>query len=350
MGYNNRKSEIRNQKSAAFTLVELLVVITIIGILIALLLPAVQAAREAARQSQCSNNLRQLGMACLQHESRQGFFPTGGWSCHLVGDADRGFDERQTGGWIYNILPFMEQEALHSLPSDGAPANFNAKQKAGAKILMATALLVTICPSRRSAVPLPVHPRLHLYAWNYDTPDVVSKTDYAANCGDQAYNFNGFADPSTIAEGETAGYKWLPQPGYPLPTGVSFERSKITVAQITDGTTNTLLVGEKYLNPDDYTSGQDIHCVDCESMFSGYNDDQFRTTGHVNATSNYPLPPLPDRPGYPDGSRFGSAHASACGFVFCDGSVQWLSYSIDPSVFGYLGNRKDDQLIDGSKF
>ena len=98
-----------------FTLVELLVVITIIGILIALLLPAVQSAREAARRTQCSNNLKQLALACLVHESTHGFFPTGGWGWHWVGDPDMGFDLKQPGGWIYNILPYIEQGALHDL-------------------------------------------------------------------------------------------------------------------------------------------------------------------------------------------------------------------------------------------
>ena len=83
-----------------FTLVELLVVIAIIGILIALLLPAVQAAREAARQSQCKNNLKQLALGCLNHENAYKQFPTNGWGYSWVGDADRGFDWRQPGGWI----------------------------------------------------------------------------------------------------------------------------------------------------------------------------------------------------------------------------------------------------------
>ena len=73
-----------------FTLVELLVVIAIIGILVALLLPAIQAAREAARRNSCKNNLKQLALGCLNHESSAGYFPSGGWGNNWVGDADRG--------------------------------------------------------------------------------------------------------------------------------------------------------------------------------------------------------------------------------------------------------------------
>ena len=102
-----------------FTLVELLVVITIIGILIALLLPAVQAAREAARRLQCQNNLKQLALGCLNHEQSQGYLPAAGCGKPMpwlwVGDPDEGFGKQQHGGWFYNILPFIEQQALHDL-------------------------------------------------------------------------------------------------------------------------------------------------------------------------------------------------------------------------------------------
>ncbi len=106
------------KRQFGFTLVELLVVITIIGILISLLLPAVQSAREAARATQCSNNIRQMAVACLHHTEAQGHFPTGGWGWRWAGDPNRGFNHRQPSGWHYNILPYLEQETLHQLGAE----------------------------------------------------------------------------------------------------------------------------------------------------------------------------------------------------------------------------------------
>jgi prepilin-type N-terminal cleavage/methylation domain-containing protein len=102
-------------KRRAFTLIEVLVVIAIIGILIALLLPAIQAAREAARSTQCKNNLKQIGQASLSHLDAQKTLPTGGWGYHWIGDPDRGFGQGQPGGWAYNILPFIEEKAIRDI-------------------------------------------------------------------------------------------------------------------------------------------------------------------------------------------------------------------------------------------
>ena len=108
MGASPRTHRVR----WAFTIVELLVVIAIIGILVAMLLPAVQAARESARRQQCSNNLKQLTLAAFNHHHAARQFPTGGWGWWWVGDPDRGFSNRQPGGWIFNLMPFTEKARL----------------------------------------------------------------------------------------------------------------------------------------------------------------------------------------------------------------------------------------------
>ena len=107
------------RKQNAFTLVELLVVIAIIAMLVTLLLPAVQAAREAARRSQCQNNLKQLGMGCLNLESALGHYPPGGWGWAWVGDSDQQSNRDQPGGWIFGILPFMEESGFYNAAGDG---------------------------------------------------------------------------------------------------------------------------------------------------------------------------------------------------------------------------------------
>ena len=100
-----------------FTLVELLVVIAIIGILVALFLPAIQAAREAARRSQCVNNLKQVSLGAINHESAFRVFPSTGLGHGWVGDPNYGHGPKQPGGWIYNTLPFIEEQTIHDMGS-----------------------------------------------------------------------------------------------------------------------------------------------------------------------------------------------------------------------------------------
>ncbi|HBO43621.1 MAG TPA: hypothetical protein DD670_06765, partial [Planctomycetaceae bacterium] len=168
----------------AFTLVELLVVIAIIGVLIALLLPAIQAAREAARRARCTNNLKQIGLATLAHESAHGYFPTGGWGWKWVGDPDRGYGTRQPGGWIYNILGFMEQAELRGRGA-GQPSAAKALTLAG---MIQVPLDTFLCPTRRSggdgAAVKGRYASLCYYNVNAGSGIPEAKTDYAVNVGD----------------------------------------------------------------------------------------------------------------------------------------------------------------------
>lgn len=328
---------MQNQKCTGFTLVELLVVITIIGILISLLLPAVQVAREAARRLQCSNHLRQLGLAALNHESAQGHFPTGGWDAYWVGDPDRGFGVKQPGGWIYNVLPFMEQQALHDLQMGKSGTD---RTDAAAQMVQ-TALPAMNCPSRRSAIPYPN--ATAFLTRNAGNLSKSAMSDYAVNVGDASRTEIYVAMPATLDAGD-AYTSW---PNMSDMTGISFLRSTVTVSDISDGTTNTYLFGEKYLDSDHYADGfadgDDWH------MYTGFQNDICRSTYH-NADTGAAWIPVQDTPGLQYDNQFGSAHGGGLNMSFCDGSVRSISYSIHPETHRRLGNRNDGKPIDDNAF
>src|SRR4051812_33909635 len=96
-------------RRSAFTILELLCVVAIISLLIGLLLPAIQKTREAASRIKCANHIKQSSLACLNHETTYGFLPSGGWGYSYLGQPDKGAGAAQPGGWIYSILPFIEQ-------------------------------------------------------------------------------------------------------------------------------------------------------------------------------------------------------------------------------------------------
>ncbi len=326
-----------SRQGGGFTLIELLVVIAIIGILIGLLLPAVQAARESARRLQCQNHLKQLSLAALTHEEAQGFFPSNGWGIRWLGVPERGFGRRQPGSFLYNVLPFLEQQALHDW---GEGETGPRRIQAGGKRL-STALSVFYCPSRRSPAlspytlgsgPLPSD----MYVITNNVTPVV-KNDYAASIGDALEPVQ--EGPGSLAQGDNPNYSW---PGTSNYTGVTYLRSEVRVSDVSDGTGNTYMFGEKYVNADNYYNG--LGPGNNQSAYNGQNSDVTRST-HTTVG-----PPRQDRPGYTNRRLFGSAHSDACHFVLCDGSVRTINYGIDRQIHHRLGNRRDGEVLTAGGF
>lgn len=366
-------------KKLGFTLVELLVVIAIIGVLVALLLPAIQAAREAARRAQCQNNLKQLGLGALNHESTHGFYPTGGWSFDWGPDPDRGFGREQPGGWMYNLMPFIELQNLRNLGSGLAYGGL-PRQTALTQLLK-TYVGGYRCPSRgRVELPLTVWNATvkNLGTWpsSIGTSEGLFKGDYAASSGDTLRSdgdtwFNGAPSalngdysgaetsfnnklklvPMDFCQKANTGQENLKAPA--CQSGVIFSRSETSVGQIEDGTSNTYLIGEKHINPDEYAGGisvapPSLSLMTNQAAYCGYEwDNQRRAWNPLNDSvgnqENYQ--PRPDTPGlYGEFHIFGSAHPASFHMAFCDGSVQAIAYDVDPFANSYLANRFDGNV------
>ncbi len=322
---------VKSRLYFAFTLVELLIVIAIIGILVALLLPAVQSAREAARRAHCTNNLKQLSLGALEHESTVRHYPYGGWGFRWIGVEGRGYKQGQPGGWAYNILPFIEQKDIHDL---GSTTNL-VPENEDYSLRLRTPVCAFLCPSRRGCQTWAVDESRDYLSRPYPagSSNDMARSDYSINGGSLVSAWPG---PESISEGDDPNYYWQTSNDI---DGVSYLRLGVKSRQITDGLTNTYLIGEKFLAPDHYHDG--MSPGDNETLYSGFCSDLYRFT-------RIDLVPHPDTNAKLNGKgflRFGSAHPSAWHMSMCDGSVQAISYDISAEVHRSRGSIDDNGLF-----
>jgi prepilin-type N-terminal cleavage/methylation domain-containing protein len=348
-----RSPSALRRRPFGFTLIELLVVIAIIGVLIGLLLPAVQKVREAANRTTCTNNLKQLGLAIHNFHDTYNFLPP-----HKVRD--------DWFTWAVVILPYIEQNNLYKLwninlryveqpfppPSQTGP--FQAGDPCPHNIN------TFFCPSRRSASDM-----------GYSVNDKATGTlaaseparpgglsDYAVNAGNSSAS-NWPAGPLMIgnATGVTptgqaitqALFGNTPFANAPIGSMLTTWSGPTTIASITDGTSNTLLIGEKHIRPNSrWGMNED------RSVFSSGAQPQFmRLAGldPTDGTTQYTLVPSEldqtDATGNVN-DRFGGPHPGICMFVFCDGSVKSVQNTVSIATLTALATRAGGETITGN--
>lgn len=304
---NERRNYGRHRKG--LTLVELLVVIAIIGILVGLLMPAVQAAREAARLVQCRNNLKQQALACLNYEASYGVLP--GYAGESLPGGYTEFPgrirpEMRGGNWISRAMVFMEQEQLGNAWNRINQVRTPVTDPQDIESIR-TAVSTLHCPTRREAKAYPL-----LDSYGEFFGDSAARTDYAMNGG------------AGIETNPGAGEHALKLPGV-------WQIGTLTrLRDLTDGTSQTYLIGEKSMQPRNYENGQD-------------EGDRGPALGAAHRAGMATYVRIAVRPPIPDRVRvastrtnecvschdWGSAHSSVWNMAFADGSVRALNYTMD---------------------
>lgn len=303
---------------AGFTLIELLVSIAIIGVLMSLMLPAVQQAREQARITQCTNNLKQMGLAIQSFHAQYNALPP-----------SRNYDHFTS--WAFLILPHLEQVNLFD---NWDPALKYYYQSDTARL---THIPPYMCPTRRSGPMASTQNDdiLSPYETSGHVPGTVA--DYACSAGygpPGVWNWitsNGAmimgdatTDPPTVPAGNYA------PPGAKLVTW----KSRTSFRDITDGTSNTVIVGEKHVRRPQFGIAQEDGAI--------YNGD------HPASFSRCGGPGYPLARGETDAYRdnFGSYHESICNFVLADGSVRSINVYMATDILGRLTSRNDSEVVE----
>jgi prepilin-type N-terminal cleavage/methylation domain-containing protein/prepilin-type processing-associated H-X9-DG protein len=301
-----------------FTLIELLVVIAIIAVLIGLLLPAVQKVREAAARMQCSNNLKQLGLGTHNLHDAQGYLPPT-WiipNANIPSPGLTGTDGFAT--WAVVLLPYIEQDNIYKLWN----LQYSASRQPAAAYQQQ--VKTYLCPSR----PTPV----------LSTADFVAAgaglSDYACCSGsDQGGGVN--ANGAIVVADGVGGTD-----GSGVPIVVRW-RGRLTLLSITDGTSNTIMFGEKHIRPNSLRGKNEDR-----SPFGG-QDNSIRRTAGIDPSDNSqrPLSTFDNQSGTNANQTFGGPHTGVCMFVFCDGSVKPISRTVDINTLTWLARRSDGQVI-----
>jgi prepilin-type N-terminal cleavage/methylation domain-containing protein len=339
-------SRSRRSNQVAFTLVELLVVIAIIGVLVALLLPAVQAAREASRRSQCINNLRQLGLACHNFETTFGAFPTAGGAVEqFINQADLaspayGFE---SASWMYQILPYIEQQNLQDLRRGDGNVNIGFVDTG----LSEMSVPQFNCPSRNSRIAT-------------IGTDVYALGDYAgvmASWNDPDWNgFEWSATRPPRQNEQTAVWTGILVKGGQVDTSKNPPRvwdfPKIGFRSIEDGSSNTILLAEKAVQSQSWTvfGAKPWPFWEVYGYYTGADWPHMRMFGALTQGQSSPSPEvtiLGDDDIRPSGKAefgFGSAHPGIIVSVFGDSSTRSISQNSDLLILDQLGKRADGSI------